>query len=322
MDLIGTIKYCITQKKDMHIENDNIILNSNKYNGDVKTSFKSSNGEYIKLKDIFFAVNEGLKHESVQYSIYYKEAKEKKFTPLIINELESLIKYVKGINKECDFIDKTANTSITPLESNQDDKIKTDLPLIDKILSSEIRTVTTNKLLRGNDELSDILAFYNYILMESTPKKVKRGNTNKKWQQQFTGGDSIDVEGSFGTGNTTVKRQKIQISESSALPIILFPPPHIGLLNIFNAKILLTEGRFVPADELSSDTNTNELTIIRKIRDKEITYRLIDSAFTLKKNDWNYVIAVVTCGNVWEFHDYLWTDPVNVFDGSIYIYYI
>lgn len=336
MDLLGTIKYCINGNKEMRADGENIILNSKAYKGDSITNFKSSNG-FVQLKDIFFAINEHIKKPSLKYSDYYREAKEKGFTCLNSLELNSLVNYLKGVNKDSEYIDKSVLTTSAAVELQPEVEPQQTKPVIDRILESQISTIDTNNMLKGNDDLKEVVSYYDHIsrAIASAPPSKTQEKTNAQWKEHLQMDNiNLDLEGSLEQQRP--KRQKLNPSTTSSstasssssinntaniVPIILFPAPELGLVTLKNAKKLLIENQFVSPDEARIEKYTNEIIITRKQKDKERTFKLVDSPLVLKRGDWDNVIAVVTCGETWQFEDYVWKNPVDVFSDRAGFYF-
>lgn len=330
MDLLGTIKYCQSGKKEMREDGENIILNGKVYRSVSVTNFKSSNG-FVQLKDIFFAINEHNKNPSQKYSDYYREAKEKGVTCLNSFELTSLVNYLTGVSRDSEYIDKSILTTSAAVELAPEVEPEQTKPIIERILESQITTIDTNNILKGNDDLKEVISYYDHIsrIIASAPPSKIQEKTKAQWKEHLQMENiNLDLEGSL---EQKPKRQKLNQQSSSSssssmnasniIPIILFPAPELGLVTLKNAKKLFIDNQFITPEEARSEAYSNEITITRKQKDKERKFRLVDSALVLKRNDWNNVIAVVTCGETWQFEDYIWKNPVDVFNDRAGFYF-
>lgn len=79
------------------------------------------------------------------------------------------------------------------------------------------------------------------------------------------------------------------MNTSNITPIILFPAPELFIENQFISPV---------------EAYANEIIITRKQKDKERKFRLVDS-----------------CGETWQFEDYIWKNPVDVFSDRVDFYF-
>lgn len=113
-----------------------------------------------------------------------------------------------------------------------------------------------------------------------------------------------------------------QNKRTSRTPIIIIPSTTSSLINMFNAKEILQDLKFVSADEKKSQgyQRENELLIQRrKSKDQTVPYRVIDNANKLTAQDWSRVVAVFVMGPAWQFKGFPWDgNPVEIFAKSKY----
>lgn len=113
-------------------------------------------------------------------------------------------------------------------------------------------------------------------------------------------------------------------SQKIQYPIIIVPMSTSSLMNIYNIKDFLENGRFVTPEEAKFKSQKRESVVIvnRKptsylplpISDQQIiTYHVIDSCHRLRANDWNRVVAVFAQGTTWQFKGWKYDNPVDVF---------
>jgi parafibromin len=97
-------------------------------------------------------------------------------------------------------------------------------------------------------------------------------------------------------------------------PIILLSPSASSLLRMSNAKSFLEDGRYEPADHNSTATM---LHISRKMPDidpsRPMRFILVEGPEQFKPEYWNRVVAVFTTGQAWQFKNYRWSNPSELF---------
>ncbi|KAI1853340.1 hypothetical protein JX265_000161 [Neoarthrinium moseri] len=101
-------------------------------------------------------------------------------------------------------------------------------------------------------------------------------------------------------------------------PIILLSPSASSLLRMTNAKSFLENGKFVPADSpLASAEGSTMLHINRLMKDidpnRSLRFVLVEGTERFKPEYWNRVVAVFTTGQSWQFKNYKWTNPHDLF---------
>ncbi|KAF4126536.1 hypothetical protein GMORB2_0272 [Geosmithia morbida] len=106
-------------------------------------------------------------------------------------------------------------------------------------------------------------------------------------------------------------------------PIILLSPSASALVRLSNARSLLQEGRFVPADTGSSST-ASMLHVQRNMPgidpSRPMRFILVEGPEQFKPEYWNRVVAVFTTGQTWQFKNYKWSNPNELFKHVLGIY--
>lgn len=99
-------------------------------------------------------------------------------------------------------------------------------------------------------------------------------------------------------------------------PIILLSPSASSLLRLSNIRSFLEEGRYVPP-ESSSISTSSMLHVSRTLRDidpsRPVRFILVEGPEQFKPEYWNRVVAVFTTGQAWQFKNYKWSEPNELF---------
>ena len=149
----------------------------------------------------------------------------------------------------------------------------------------------------------------------------------KKTAQLSGGGDMAMATTAAATTTTTKTtggagipgtRTALSLNQKPARrpdPIILLSPSASSLLRMSNARSFLEGGKFVPADNAASMPNLLHLS--RLLRDidpvRPMRFVLVESAEQFKPEYWNRVVAVFTTGQAWQFKNYKWSSPAELF---------
>lgn len=105
-------------------------------------------------------------------------------------------------------------------------------------------------------------------------------------------------------------------------PIILLSPSASSLLRMSNARSFLEDGKFVPPDAGASTASM--LHVQRTIRaidpNRPMRFILVEGSEQFKPEYWNRIVAVFTTGQAWQFKNYKWSNPDDLFKHTLGIY--
>lgn len=91
-------------------------------------------------------------------------------------------------------------------------------------------------------------------------------------------------------------------------PIIMVPTGLSTLVTMYNAKLLLGEGKFVAERPSTKDP----VIILHSPVNSDLVYELVDTPSRLSPTDWQAVVAVIVSGEEWQFKD--WKVPNSMQD--------
>ncbi|KAK3177325.1 accessory factor associated with RNA polymerase II [Lecanicillium sp. MT-2017a] len=98
-------------------------------------------------------------------------------------------------------------------------------------------------------------------------------------------------------------------------PIILLSPSASALLRLSNSRSFLEDGKFVPPDAGASAVSM--LHVQRLIRaidpNRPMRFILVEGPEQFKPEYWNRVVGVFTTGQTWQFKNYKWSNPNELF---------
>ncbi|KAK5107757.1 hypothetical protein LTR62_000681 [Meristemomyces frigidus] len=102
-------------------------------------------------------------------------------------------------------------------------------------------------------------------------------------------------------------------------PIILLSPSASSLLRMPNIKSFLGEGVYVPP-ESGTASNILHLTRLLPGHSKPIRFVLVDDPSTFRPDYWDRLVAVFTTGQTWQFKNYKWQFPADLFAHALGVY--
>lgn len=108
-----------------------------------------------------------------------------------------------------------------------------------------------------------------------------------------------------------------------AEPIILLSPSASSLIRMPNVKAFLQDGQY-QAPETASSTAPNILQLTRLLPSidpqRPMRFILVDSPDQFRPDYWNRVVAVFTTGQAWQFKNYKWQAPADLFSHVLGVY--
>ncbi|KAF5571763.1 cell division control 73 [Fusarium pseudoanthophilum] len=134
--------------------------------------------------------------------------------------------------------------------------------------------------------------------------------------------DKDAVAAGASTAATTGAVTSTAQSRSGRDPIILLSPSASSLLRLSNARSFLEDGKFVPTD--GGGAMSNMLHVQRIIPsidpNRPMRFILVEGPEAFKPEYWNRIVAVLTTGQTWQFKNYKWSDPNELFKHTLGIY--
>jgi parafibromin len=104
-------------------------------------------------------------------------------------------------------------------------------------------------------------------------------------------------------------------------PIILLSPSASSLLRMPNIKSFLAEGIYTSPDTSTSGINILRLQrVLPSISSHPLLFTLVDSPDNFRPDYWNRVVAVFTTGQTWQFKNYKWQNPAELFAHALGVY--
>lgn len=104
-------------------------------------------------------------------------------------------------------------------------------------------------------------------------------------------------------------------------PIILLSPSASSLLRMSNVKSFLESGKYVPPDNSSTASMLHISRIMKDIDpNRPMRFILVEGPEQFKPEYWNRVVAVFTTGQAWQFKNYKWGNPSELFKHVLGIF--
>ncbi|RDA95064.1 hypothetical protein CP533_2115 [Ophiocordyceps camponoti-saundersi (nom. inval.)] len=228
-----------------------------------------------------------------------------------------LITWLEGASEESEYIKPLAGDASTATAAASDSAAAPGV-------ASESRAGAANALAKGRSgkgTLDPRLAgAYNAERRMGDRNTVLRGvkptdfSHVRKLAVLFTHKKPLPVGGN--TGNPKVSGRRPD-------PIILLPPSESSILRMSNARSFLEDGRWEPVNKQSM-AGVSMLHVQRSMKaidpNRPIRFILVEGSEQFKPEYWNRVVAVFTTGQTWQFKNYKWSTPNELFKHTVGIF--
>jgi parafibromin len=123
---------------------------------------------------------------------------------------------------------------------------------------------------------------------------------------------------------SAISRNKVNppaglVGKPSGAPIIIVPKALSSDINISNIKPFLEEGKYVKTNQTHTQNRPKQVSIERISPvdpNKRLHYKVLDDANNLPAEEWDRVVAVFAAGQPWQFREWKYPDPVNLFQHA------
>lgn len=249
-------------------------------------------------------------------------------TNLVFAEKLDLVNWLSGTEDDSEFIRSLDDNKITRLEADDaaatarggEDVEMRDAGLTDKA-AREQEAERLARIYAGERVLSD----RNVVLRGA---KAQDFSFVRKYSALFLKPQKA-AAGANGTTSTSMVPNPAVRPGSKAPPgrrpepIILLSPSASSLIGMQNVKSFLSDGAYVPPSSSTASTGANLLHLTRTlpaISTKPLRFILVDSPENFRPDYWDRVVAVFTTGQQWQFKNYKWQNPAELFSRALGVY--
>lgn len=182
-----------------------------------------------------------------------------------------------------------------------------------EIYALERRMGDRNTVLRGHraQDFSGVRKFSAAFMVKARPAATPAAAAPQQQQQQPLV-TTAPLRPALGKPGAPSRRPE---------PIILLSPSASSLIRMSNAKAFLQDGVYA-APEPGAAANLLQLTrTLPAIDDKRaLRFILVDSPDNFRPDYWARVVAVFTTGQSWQFKNYRWQTPAELFSHVLGVY--
>lgn len=217
------------------------------------------------------------------------------------DNLQDDIKVESEANRMSENHDSTARFDQTPARNIASSNMQSKDPILVKILSNERTLLDHNSSLRGNKPID-----FGYLIKDVELKLVQsiKSDIRTKHNSQRNG-TSHNISKSNSLTRTPRKD-----------PIILIPSAASSIFTTSNVKKFLQDSQYISPRDLQNAQTPDLVTIEKKLEriSKPIRFIVVDNTRMFTKPEyWDRVVAVFTTGHTWQFNNYQWNTPQELF---------
>ncbi|CCD27155.1 Cdc73p NDAI_0J02630 [Naumovozyma dairenensis CBS 421] len=196
--------------------------------------------------------------------------------------------------------DKSVGETTTTKLPDRKDMI--DDPVLIETLKHERPLLDQNSSLRGSKPIN-----FGYLIKDAELKLVQTIKNSLK-------GSKHNKAGHVTKASSSLRKQRVVHKD----PIILIPSAASSIFSVSNIKQFLQDSKYVNPRDLSISMNSaNDIVTVEKKFDtlaKPLRFLIVNNTrmFT-KAENWDRLVAVFTTGHTWQFNNYQWNTPQELF---------
>ncbi|KAG0672363.1 accessory factor associated with RNA polymerase II [Maudiozyma exigua] len=191
-----------------------------------------------------------------------------------------------------------ASTTTTTSGLSNIEIIQKDDPVLYKNLQEERTLVDHNSSLRGNKPID-----FRYLIKDVELKLIP----------SLKGSSSKSGRASKGHVSKTKASSKSVLSKE---PIILISSATSSMLTLANIKDFLEQSKYVSPKDITVTSNKDTVIVEKKFEkiSKPIRFLIVNNPNRFTKPEyWDRLVAVFTTGHTWQFSNYHWNTPQELF---------
>ncbi|AGO12447.1 AaceriAER095Wp [[Ashbya] aceris (nom. inval.)] len=230
-------------------------------------------------------------HRDSNAADYLADCQTKNLTNVSFLQRNDLIQWLSGKTQVSQYVGTQGDevldegAAIGDMGHQEDEILK-------EILTRERYLADHNSSLRGSKPRN-----FGYLIKDVELKVVNQLKSNRRSKP------------AAGVSKSSSSRSPIND------PIILIPSAASSIFTIANIKQFLEDSQYINPRELP--TVTNDLTTVVKKLDRisrPVKFVIVNNTRLFTKPEyWNRVVAIFTTGHEWQFKNYQWSNPTDLF---------
>ncbi|KAJ1860475.1 accessory factor associated with RNA polymerase II [Coemansia sp. RSA 2703] len=194
-----------------------------------------------------------------------------------------------------------------------------------EVVRRERALITTSSVLSSTKSFTRVPDLIKELF---PPKNAPKGPDGKPivTSTKHASGLAVGTSASASSAtNGTKSSSHIRASQRKrANPIIIVPAATTAMINMYNIEDLLKDHQFSDGRTIMErgEAKPREIFIEHTLSrtDQRLRFRVVDSVQDFTEADWNSLVCVFTQGAPWQFKNWIWKSPENIFQNTLGFY--
>ncbi|KAK5577121.1 hypothetical protein RB653_002059 [Dictyostelium firmibasis] len=182
------------------------------------------------------------------------------------------------------------------------------------IADQEVTKAINNRENKSSDKVSVLQSSVSFANILTNYKKFKIEDEEEKRRKRPSSSSSSPNIKSSPNGSPSI----IPSNLKNRTPIIIVPSTLTASISLYNVLEFLQQSFFRPTLEKKQEMASQNIMkppmiTFDRITTQKVTYEVIDNVKSLKPEDWYRVVAAFVQGEAWQFKDWKWSNPADLF---------
>ncbi|KAN0018275.1 hypothetical protein ACTFIU_010889 [Dictyostelium citrinum] len=252
--------------------------------------FDEFKSDQIKIDPLLLHDRELTAQQQKDKTIFAEKIDTKKIKPESPLTVDTYIEQVKAKRKNMSTDDSRSSF------------IKADIEVTKAINNREKKSSDKVSVLQSPVSFANILSNYKKFKIEDEEEKKRKRSTT-----------SSPIAKSSPNGSPSIIPHL-----KNRTPIIIVPSSLTATISLYNVLEFLQHSLFRPTLEKKQEMASQNIMkppmiTFDRITTQKVTYEVIDNIKSLKPDDWYRVVAAFVQGEAWQFKDWKWSNPADLF---------
>ncbi|KAN0003146.1 hypothetical protein ACTFIZ_009291 [Dictyostelium cf. discoideum] len=266
--------------------------NNDQYQDMAIQEFDEFKSDHIIIDPLLIHSRELTAQQQKEKSIFAEKIDTKKIKPESPLTVDTYIEQVKTKRKNM------------ATDDNRSSFIKADFEVTKAINNREKKSSDKVSVLQSSVSFANILTNYKKFKIEDEEEKKRKRSSSLS--------SSPNVKSSPNGSPSIIPHLK------NRTPIIIVPSSLTATISLYNVLEFLQHSLFRPTLEKKQEMTSQNIIkppmiTFDRITTQKVTYEVIDNIKSLKPEDWYRVVAAFVQGEAWQFKDWKWSNPADLF---------
>ena len=311
MEALTLLRQSVVDKKPVQVDADGVYhMGGKTFPGDTVLPYKRKRSDkFFTLAEVHLFVEVCLSEGS---SKYVAACGEKRFIPVPLMMRKPMGQYFQGKIETVPEIEGHSVAGGTGSQAPKD-TVMVDAATIavEEIMALEKPVATRLSILCSKK--TNFKIALSFCEMADKDDEVRRGGRGSKKRKTSAMGDNVE-----SSAAKIARAPVMKANYTPHRPIILVPAGSSGLLNLYNIQKFIEEGVYEPiALAKKRLRKPNKVIAKRHHALGVVEFLCLDNVQKMTVNDWKRVVCVVALGALWQFKNWKWKTPAEIFSNAV-----